>query len=455
MLDRLKAAQNLMKEIDSDEIHPKDHERPLVIRVLRTIVLFTKVTFREFLEDRLFLKSMALTFASLLALIPVLVISFSVFKLFGGAEWFSQVVRPLIIENLAPGSGPIVAERLQDVIEKAGGATLGGLGVLFLVVAVYGIFAGIESAFNAIWGVTISAGGLARLPLYWGMLTIIPILMIGSFAISTYIMTLPLVSSAVDSVNYARQIINSSLPVLMLIAGLYLLYKFLPKATVKNRAALTGALIAGLLHELMKNLFIIYTGRLVHYDVIYGSLAVLPILLIWINYTWIVVLLGVEASFVVQHWQVLISRRKHVQFSRDQEDALAHLMLVNATEAFRGLRPSLTVAEWSNNGVPPAITNDVVDKLEKGGLIKRVGKDGTSILISRDPDTITLREIDEILAGETQIEWSWPNEPNWNQLHSLLTTRRELKHSTIEIGSLGQLVHQLSINGEHTGQKLL
>ena len=386
----------------------------LVFRVLVTLYHFVQITVREFIADRLFLRANALTFASLLAVIPLLAIMFSLFQLFGGGEWFIKVLEPFLMRTLAPGSGPVVAKRIGDLLQNVGGRTVGGLGVLFLVLAVYGIFTAIESTFNLIWRGTSRAGALRRLPLYWGLVTIIPILVVSSLALTTYLRTIPLAHHMAAHVSAAESIINRLLPGAMATISFFLLYRFLPSTRVRTYSAATGAIIAGLLYEGIKSFFIVYTGKLIQYDVIYGSLAIIPILMVWVNLSWIVVLGGVEVCFVVQHYSLLLHESKRIEFSRPQQDALAYMILAALTEAFRNRRDPVTIEEWTHKyGIPPGIILSVVEKLSAGGILKRTEPNHDEIVLSRDPDTIEVRTIDRILSGEVREEWNWPPEHYW------------------------------------------
>lgn len=437
--------QEIIGRLKSFDVWDEGHDRaPIIPRTLVTFARFVPITIREFLDDRLLLKGMALTFASILSLVPLMVILFSFFKLFGGGEWFQEVVTPFIMTNLAPGSGSVVALRLQEFISNEGSVALGGIGVLILLFAVYGIFAGIESVVNGVWGVAARVRGVRRLPLYWGLLTIIPILVVGSLAISTYIQTLPLIHEAVERISFARSVMSRLLPWLMVVTGFYLMYRYLPNTRVRGRAAAAGAIIAGLLYELIKQWFIFYTGRLVHYDVIYGSLAILPLLMIWINISWFVVLLGVETCYVTQHFHVLLTKRKHVPFSRRQKDALGYLILLEATSAFRGKRTHVTLYEWSRvYGVPPAITESVVQRLSRGGLVERTGSGGGKVLLALDPDRIRISDVEAVLSGETVEEWHWPDSKPWNWLKDWIEHRREQSYEAAGCLTLGELLDQL------------
>ncbi len=333
---------------------------------------------------------------------------------------------------------------------------MGGIGLIFLVLMVYGIFSAIENTFNLIWGVKSRAGALNRLPLYWGLVSIIPILVVSSLALTTYIKALPLVHQAVQHVNIAESVIGRALSVFMVTFSFFLLYRLLPGTRVRTSAALTGAISAGLLYEVVKVIFIFYSGKLVKYDIFYGSLAIIPLLMVWINLSWIVVLLGVEICFVSQHYRVLVSERKHVKFSRLQKDALAFLILTEVTRAFRGKRDAVTADEWVQRfGVPPGVIAAVIDKLCRGGMIERAGTDGNILLLKRDPDYIRIGDIDRILSGESLEEWSWPDEPHWRWLKSWMRKRRVAESGQMDGVTLGELVSDLDVVEKVDGQRIL
>jgi len=425
----------------------------LIVCMLFRLYRFIQITIREFLDDRLLLRAMALTFATLLSIIPLLFILFGMFRMFGGGEWFVEVLRPVLMRNLAPGSGPVVAQRIEDMLIVGGGPTVSGIGLLFLVLAVYGIFTGIESTFNLIWGASSKAGALRRLPLYWGLVTIIPILVVSSLALTTFIKALPLVHQAVEKVGFVDNLINRLLPGLMVVLSFFLLYRFLPNTRVRTLAALVGAVTAGVLYEIVKYIFIFYTRKLVQYDVIYGSMAIIPSLMVWVNLSWIMVLLGVEICYVTQHYSVLLSKRKHVEFSRPQKDSIAYLILTQITLAFRGKRKPVTVDEWSHQyGVPPGTVLEVVERLRSGGILERTGSGGSEILLTRDPDYIKVGDIDRILTGESLEEWEWPNEASWRWLRTWTRRRSKSANDNTNSLTLGKLVSSLEEMSEHPGE---
>jgi membrane protein len=389
------------------------------------------LTAREFVDDHLFLRAMALTFVTLLSVVPMLGIIFSMFKMFGGGEWFMEYIRPFLMRTLAPGSGPVVAQRIEELLLTKSGSAVGSISLIFLVVTVYVIFSAIESTFNLIWRSNSRAGALNRIPLYWGLVSIIPILVICSLALTTYLKALPLAYQAVAHVSFAKSLFSRSLPVLMIMIGFFLLYRFLPNAPVRTRSAIVGAVTAGLIYEFVKIGFIFYTGKLVKFDIFYGSLAIIPILMIWVSLSWVVVLMGVEVCYVTQHFKLLRIRRKHALISRDQEDALAFQILTQVTLAFRGLRDTVMLEEWSNlYAVPPGNVRAVVERLKRGGFIDINGKNKNEIRLMRDPDYIMIDDINKILSGEQLTEWEWPDDDTWRTIQ--IWMKQETDSDTLE-----------------------
>lgn len=406
---------------------------------------FFLITVREFISDNLFLRAMALTFATFLSLVPLLVISFSMFKLFGGAEWFMEVLRPVLLRNLTPGSSTLVADKIQNLLLNGGDSMVGGIGLIFLLFAVYGVATTIEGTFNLIWGIKSRAGNWRRLPLYWGMLTIIPLLVGSSLALTTYLKALPIVHNAFIRIDFAESMLNRSLPILMVMLGFFLLYKFLPSTKVSTVAALLGTAVAIILYETVKAGFIFYTGELVKHNLIYGSLAIIPMLMVWVNLSWIVVLIGIEVSFVFQNFQSLESKHKKVSLSRTQRDALAYLILAEVTHAFRGKRPMVTLDEWSKEwGIPPEVVSGIADKLIHGEVLKPTGIQGDELVLALDPNTIKISDIDRILSVSSPKKWTWPPEAEWETIKVWIKNKNKIGTSLTEGMSLGDFITQIA-----------
>jgi membrane protein len=416
------------------------------------LLRFVKVVWRESVRDTIPTRAASLTFATMLTMIPVLIIVFNVFQLFGGSEWFDSTVRPFILNNLAPGTGDDVATRLEEIITHAGGFALNGTGVLVLVIAVWSIFSGIEGTVNAIWGTRSSAGSLKRLPLYWGLITIVPILLVGSLAITTYLQAVPFINETVGHLGVLQTLFNRAVSAGMIILGLFLFYEFVPNTHVGPRYALASAAIVGLLYEILKSGFVFYTTNLVQYNLIYGSLAAIPLLLIWVNLSWILVLAGVEMTFVQQHYKTLSSQSKGLKMSKTQRNVLGYMLLYEATKVFqgeRGERKNLSPVMWGDQyEIPPGLIEATVDKLQQGGLVERVGSPPDQIILARSPVQISVAEMDAILMSEMRSEWEWPEHTTWQWLRKWMDKRQSAALTAVVTRSLADLVEEIDMQSE-------
>jgi len=387
---------------------------------LRTLYDFFYITFREFVADRLMLRAMALTHATLLSLVPLLIILFSLFKILGGGEWFDEVVRPGMFNLLAPGVESTVSERISRLIHNYAAKTIGVVGAALLFFGVYAIFLAIEMTFNLIWGGSRRGKFLLRAPIYWGLLIVIPLLIATSLAATTYISALP----AAERGGFIELIIQRLGTGAMVTVSLMLIYRFLPTAPVRWSSACVGALIAGVVFEVSKYIFIFYARELVRYDVLYGSLAILPMLLIWINIAWVVTLFGVEVSYVYQHFDQLRKKQKRVPLSRLQQDALAWSMVRTALEAPEVERGWLDAAVLGERwGAPPGAVSEVVRMLELGGVLERREAAGDIFRLAKSGSEISVEQVDRAVRLHAGEPWPWPQDPLWAEIRNWLQAR--------------------------------
>jgi membrane protein len=422
---------------------PKIFSRRLSISDLETVMVFVRITAREFAADNLMLRALALTYITLLSLVPLMALLFSLFKILGGGEWFLEVVRPTLSNFLAPGIEPVVSERITHLISRFAAKTIGGLGLVLLIVGVHGIFTAVEMVFNSIWGGSPRGRFLVRAPIYWGLFLITPILLGVSLGISTYILALPHPTPVPENIDLIISFVNRAIPAAMAVVGLLLIYRYMPTAPVRWSSAVAGAIIAGLLFEVCKVLFIVYATKLVRYDVLYGSLAIIPLLLVWINLAWVVTLFGVEISYVFQHFEMLRRDQKHLQLSRRQEDALAYRLLIEALSVSNGEGPRwVNIAEAADRWeVPPGVTMQVARRLASAGLIE-IKRAGDRLRLASGALDMPIGEIERAMSAETHEEWRWPTEEKWAAVQEWL--RKPSGRRSTEATTLKDLLKRIS-----------
>ena len=252
---------------------------------------FGAYLWQRFLDDRCFESAGALAYATVFALVPLTAALFGVVSAVPAFEDWLDTLTRFVFANFVPAAARAVEQYLLEFAGSARGMSSVG-GLVLLGTALLTMKA-VEDTFNRIWRVKTPRPGLARFLVYWTVLTLGPILILGGLALSSYFISLPLIHSTYDEIGIGGRILRLA-PTAVELVGFTLAYYLLPHRTVKFRHAVAGGVLATVLFELAKYGFAMYLTR-ASYREIYGALAVLPILLIWIYTSWLVVLLG--ASF--------------------------------------------------------------------------------------------------------------------------------------------------------------
>ena len=231
----------------------------------------------------------ALAFTTLLALVPLLTVMFAILSMFPFfVEWRDEI-ETLLYSNLAPATGDAVQTYLREFAGQAGSLT--GLGLAGLLVTALLLLSTIEDAFNQIWSVAKGRTLSQRLLLYWAMLTLGPILMVISIAVTTYLGS-NVLGQWVSAASGPHEVLLGALPVLLQALGFFLMYLIVPSCPVRPRSALVGAVVTLALFELTKFGFVIFISNFDTYQIIYGAMWSIPVFLLWIYLSWLVILLG-------------------------------------------------------------------------------------------------------------------------------------------------------------------
>ena len=257
---------------------------------------------KRFRSDRLTRHAAALAFSSLLALAPMLAIAFAMLSLFSSFEQLGSTLQDFMYEFLVPAAGEDLRQYLDQFAGQAGKLTVVSL-VMFLLTALL-LLSTIEQSFNDIWRVEKGRRLSAKVTVYWALLSLGPLLMGASLAISTYLLSL----TVANGVHFSQQIQSvgvALLPFIFEMLAFLLLYLVMPNVRVRFMYALIGAFVASLLFELTKRIFALYIVNFDSYQIIYGALSTLPIFLVWIYLSWVVALIGAEVIAVIEERNVL------------------------------------------------------------------------------------------------------------------------------------------------------
>ncbi|MGB0721417.1 MAG: virulence factor BrkB family protein [Gammaproteobacteria bacterium] len=248
---------------------------------------------RNFANDRCAFAAGHLSYTTLLALVPLLAVAFSVLAAFPVFGDLSREIQSFVLNNFVPAVGAVVQEHLEGFIGKA--SRLTAPGVVFLVITSVMLIASIDRTVNGIFRVRAHRSVARGFLVYWAALTLGPLLIGASVAISSYLISLPLLSDVPD-LGLKRRVLGL-LPFISATAAFAFIYSVLPTRRVPWRAALAGGAVAALLFELAKRGFGFYVTQFPTYEAIYGALAAIPIFLVWVYVCWLVILLGAEFTF--------------------------------------------------------------------------------------------------------------------------------------------------------------
>jgi membrane protein len=352
---------------------------------------------RRFVDDGCFGLAGTLAYTSLLALVPLLTIALTVIAAFPVFKEFTQGIDSFFAHNMLP---PTVAKAVTGYInqftENAGRLT--AVGVVFLGVTAIMLMFTIERAFNTIWRVQRPRPLVVRVLVYWGVLTLGPLLIGVSLTATSYLVS--------ASLGYARQVPGGAavllglVPIVLTATAFTLVYLVVPNRPGELRHALVGGVAAAVMFELMKRGFALYIGRVPSYTLVYGAFATIPIFLIWIYLSWVVTLLGAVIAASLPDFHVLRDTAA-VRPGAGFRDALEILrVLVRAQAAARTPRTREIVADAR---VPREAGQRLLEELATAGWLARVVGDRWTLAC--DPGQVTIAQVYERLVFAGAGAW--------------------------------------------------
>lgn len=253
---------------------------------------FFRFLARRFLEDDLFQAAGALAYTTIFALVPLSMVVFGVLSAFPVFNEWSDRLSDYIFSNFVPTAARSVEAYLKQFSANAGQLTTAG--VIALVVSLLITLYGVESAFNRIWRVKSARPRFGRFLVYWTVLTLGALMAAASLAISAKFFAMSLFET--QSGRMLQNLMLRTAPMLIELVAITAIYRVVPHRTIHWRHAFAGALLAMLLFEAVKWGLGLYLGGFNSYSKIYGPLAVVPILLLWIYLSWVAVLLGASLA---------------------------------------------------------------------------------------------------------------------------------------------------------------
>ncbi|WP_211263063.1 virulence factor BrkB family protein [Vibrio hepatarius] len=253
-------------------------------------------------HDRVNVNAGYLAYISLLSLVPMMTVLLSVLSSFPVFSNVGDVIQDFLITHFVPAAGDAVKSALFDFIANTGKMT--AVGGAFLFVAALMLISNIDKNLNYIWRVKKKRRAVFSFSMYWMVLTLGPILVGASIVATSYITSLKILES--NTISSAFEFFLRWLPFLLSFSAFVGLYLLVPNKKVYFSHAVVGAIIAALLFEASKKGFALYITEFPSYQLIYGALAAIPILFVWVYLCWLIVLIGAEVTAALgekEHWR--------------------------------------------------------------------------------------------------------------------------------------------------------
>lgn len=257
------------------------------MNILKHIQTFLVMLWSRINHDRLTSSSAELAYTTILALVPLITVVFSLLSAFPMFNEVSQSLKQLIYSNLVPTASDTIQNYLEQFIANTKKMTF--IGIIGLIVTSLLLINSINNALNRIWQTKRKRSFIYNLTMYWTILTLGPILVCSSVAVSSYIFSLKWLSNAASG-----DLLLSTLPFIISVVGFWLLYSIIPTESIPFKEAAVGALVAAILFEIGKRAFALYVTSFPTYQLIYGVVSSIPIMLVWIYCSWCIVLFGAE-----------------------------------------------------------------------------------------------------------------------------------------------------------------
>lgn len=363
-------------------------------RLAQHAIRVAYVTIRQLSTGELNLRAMSLVYTTLLSLVPLIAVAFSVLKAFG----VHNQIEPVLLNFMMP-LGERGAEMTANIIrfvENVKVGVLGSIGLGMLFYTIIALVQKVESAFNYVWRVKRPRTMARRFTDYLSVVMIGPVLVFSALGLAATVMNneVVLTLQSIEPFGTFLLVLSKLLPYFMIVLAFTFLYTFIPNTRVKLVPALGGAMVAGALWMGLGSLFATFVASSSNYTAIYSSFAILFFFMIWLYLGWFILLIGSQVAFYIQHPKfVMMGGGTLVLSPRLREKKGVWLMTIIARR-FCEQKPAYNMVELEQlTALSSENLADLLGMLEEGGFLVEVAGDSISYTLAGDVSTIRVSEM--------------------------------------------------------------
>jgi membrane protein len=346
---------------------------------------------RDFRDDHCLLRASALSFSTILSIVPFFALTFSVLKGLG----VHNKVEPIILAEVAAGSQETV-NRIITYINNTNMTSMGAIGLVTLIITVITLLGNIEEAFNAIWGVLETRSFYRKFSDYLSVVITGPFLLLAAVSITTSLQSQALVKWLAETSYFGSLLLFMFrlAPYFIIWLALVFLYIFIPNTRVRFKSAVIGGVLAGTIWQLAQWGYIYFQVGVAKYNAIYGTLAVLPIFMVWIYTSWLIVLFGVEVVYAHQNIRTFRREIRNPSFSHSQKELLCLAILQDIADAFHAERAPWSPEQLAEDlDIPLRVVREILSLLVETGYIAATAGTNLNYIPARELDRITITDV--------------------------------------------------------------
>jgi len=373
------------------ELSSLSRARRFGVNAIRVIHL----VFKGFLENECPLHASALTYSSLMAIVPILALALALMRGLGAADALEAKILGSIVAM--PVQFQEFVNNILGYVQNTNFATLGGVGLALLIWIVIDVLGRVEMPFNRVWGVAVPRSLLRKVSDYLSILMVVPVLIVAATTINATL-TSPVIIHWVREWMGSAHILYSRLlsmmPLLVTWVAFIFLYKYMPNTRVNTLPAVISGLAGGSLWIGWQWIYITLQIGISSYNAIYATLASIPIFLFWLYVSWQIVLLGAEIGFALQNYSTYKMEQRAHRASARSQIMLALSIMSHAAQSMMINVPHFRVSPYARtHRVPVRLINEVVEELVEANLLAEVAAGDGSYVLLKVPDSIRIKDV--------------------------------------------------------------
>lgn len=381
-------------------------------RILRTARI-TWYSYKSFQDNRVIEKASALTYYSLLSLVPLIAMAFAIAKGFGIQAYIENFINTTLSDK--PEFAAQIQEFATSLLNNTNGGVIAGVGLVVLFWSIIKLMGNIESALNHIWAVKKQRGFTRKITDYFTIILLTPLLLYLSNSatsfISSSVQSIAATTSWVHSVAGLLVFVINLLPYSLIWFAFALLYMVMPNTRVSFRPAFLGGFIAGVVFQIVQYAYVRFQIGVSNYNTIYGSFAALPLFLAWLQTSWVVILLGAEIAYAAQNITNFESEIASNNMSHTLKNTLSLWLLHTIVVHFEEGKPAFSLSELSEKlSIPQKLLNTLLLRLIDANLLcenKTADEKLSTFSPAVSPDLMTVNycitQLETVGINEIQI----------------------------------------------------